>query len=350
MKTAVDTLTSAVNHGVDSLALTFFGGEPLLESSTMFEILDKARELEQAIGVPTTAKVCTNGVLLDERIIQRAGRTGLFISLSFDGVREANDLGRKTLSGGSSFGEAERALRLLVSANRPFAVYSVITTENVAYLATSVKYLWGAGARIILSSVDYASRWGKVSLHLLRQQYKLTGKFYRRLLKRKEFFHLEPFDSRIPQTTRASQWKRCNPGLNQIVVAPDGTLFGCIEYYHRGLLPLGTASTWLDSASVKHLAKDRSGCPTECVKCGIRDRCNNSCSCVNLRGTGQANRPPTSLCLCERETTLAADCVAQGLFKRRIPEFLLRSYSCRYHLLTSIEKLLETMEVNHESA
>ena len=45
VKTAVESLVSAIRHGAESLALTFFGGEPLICSTTLFEILKEARAL-----------------------------------------------------------------------------------------------------------------------------------------------------------------------------------------------------------------------------------------------------------------------------------------------------------------
>lgn len=347
--TAVAALRSAAAHGAESLALTFFGGEPLLQRPALFEVLHEARELERTLGIPVSAKVSTNGLLLDEAFIEEAHRLGLFVSLSIDGTRAAHDLGRRTPSGGGSFDAADRALGLLGAAGRPFATYSVITPGNVACFAESVRYLWDRGARIIVNTTDYTAAWDEESLREMRRQYKITGKFYRRLLERKEAFHLEPFDSRISQRTRAGEYRRCQPGLHQVVVAPDGVLYGCIEYYHRRLEPLGAAPHWVDPARVRSLARSRRGEPAECGACGIRDRCNNACSCVNLRGTGRPNQPPASLCLTEQETVRTVDAVAGHIFKHKVPEFLMRQYSCSYHALSGIEKLLDTMEVEHEA-
>jgi radical SAM protein with 4Fe4S-binding SPASM domain len=203
-------------------------------------------------------------------------------------------------------------------------------------------------ARIIVNTADTTATWDAASLREMKRQLEITGTFYRRLLERKEAFHLEPFDSRIWQRTRAGAYRRCQPGIQQVVVAPDGVLYGCIEYYHRRLEPLGTAPHWVDPARARSLARSRRGRPDECTTCGIRDRCNNACACVNLRGTGLPNRPPASLCLTEQETVRTVDAVAGHIFKRKVPEFLLRQYSCSYHVLSAIEKLLATTEVDHE--
>jgi len=342
---AMDALTSAMNAGAGAVSLTFFGGEPLLEPGLMFEILGRARKLETSRQVPLTAKVSTNGLLLTEDVVEKARQTGLFISLSMDGIRESQDAGRKTAAGGSSFDSAQKALDLLAGADCPFAVYSVITPDNVTWFAESVEYFWDRGARIIVNTPDYTARWDRASLSRLRRQYRKAGLFYRRLLENNEYFHMEPFDSRISQVTRPDQWRRCAPGAGQVVAAPDGTLYGCIEYYHRELIPLGTASGWIERGRARQLAANKRPKPDACVSCGISTRCNNSCACANLRGTGHAGTPPRTQCDCERAAVLTVDSVASALYRRKVGEFLRKHYSCSYHLLTGIERIVEDMGV-----
>jgi uncharacterized protein len=344
----VAALRSAVAQEPESLALTFFGGEPLLRADTMFAILRSARDIERESRVRMTAKVPTNGLLLDNSIIERAAQYGLFISLSFDGVRPAQEAGRIRLSGGSSFDDVERALRLLVAAGRPFGVYSVITPSNVRYLSESRRYLWDMGARILVSAIDYTANWDERSLEILREQLADVGEFYEERLRSRDYFHLEPFDSRISQHTRRGELQGCCPALRQVTVGPDGTLYGCVEYFYRRMSPLGTAEAWLDPARVDALMKARGKMPDECEGCGVNDRCTNHCDCVNLRTTGHPDLPPRSACLTEQTTLQMVDLRAARLFRKRVPEFLLRQYSSSYHMLSAVERYLETLGVSHE--
>ena len=54
-ETAVQALASAVAAGETALALTYFGGEPLLRAETMFQVQRAARELAGRAGVAMTA-------------------------------------------------------------------------------------------------------------------------------------------------------------------------------------------------------------------------------------------------------------------------------------------------------
>jgi len=168
---AVEAMRNAVRHGAERLALTFFGGEPLLEDEALLAILTEARRLENDSGVEVTAKVSTNGTRLSEKFLAHAAEGGLFISLSHDGVKEAHDASRVSVRGEGSFEVVDRALRLLVAHGRPFGVYSVVTPVNVAYLAESREYLWEAGARILVTTLDYTAKWDRPAVRMLRRQY-----------------------------------------------------------------------------------------------------------------------------------------------------------------------------------
>jgi uncharacterized protein len=349
-ETGIAAVRAALERETESLSLTFFGGEPLLQADTLFQVLRAARELEREFRVPVTAKVPTNGLLLDDAFLDHAAATGLFVSLSFDGIRPAQDAGRISLDGSGSFAQAERALRRLLAWGKPFGVYSVITPDNVRYLTQSRRYLWDAGVRVLVSAIDYTATWHEDAIAALVEQYLLLGEFYQDVLGQRSYSHLEPFDSRISLHTRAGEFKSCCPGIRHLTVGPDGTLYGCVEYFYRRMLPLGTVAGWLDPEAARVLARTRTGQAAECLDCGVRDRCTNRCDCVNLRTTGQPNRPPLSLCLTEQATIRAVDTVAARLFRKRLPGFLLRHYSDSYSLLSTIEKLLEDMEIPDERA
>lgn len=344
-RVAIAAIERSIEEGANQIALTFFGGEPLLRKEALLEILVAARALERRYEIPVTAKVSTNGLLVDEAFIAAAAQLGLFISLSCDGVEASQNSGRPTAEGDESAPAVYRALELLVRRRLPFATYSVITPNNVTRLDESIRMLWERGARILITAMDYTATWRPQDVRTLKRQYRKLAGFYRDKLREREHFHLEPFDSRISQRTRGGEWKACAPGVRQITVAPDGTLYGCVEYFHRRLMPLGNLETWLDRDAVKALSCARGGRPPECADCGVRDRCVNSCACVNLRGTGEARLPSEISCLLEQLTIQCVDESGGKLYREKNAGFLVRSYSQSYHLLSSIEAYLNDIGV-----
>jgi len=98
---------------------------------------------------------------------------------------------------------------------------------------------------------------------------------------------------------------------------------------------------WLEPDRVRLFTREKRIPPADCRSCGLADRCNNRCACVNLRGTDSAAVPSGTLCALERILLSAVDETAARLFEKKVSEFILRNYSCSYHLLYSIEKILE---------
>lgn len=333
----------ALEDRPEVLPLTFFGGEPTLQADALFEILEASQSLADEQAVPFTSKVSTNGLRLNDDFLKRAARGRLFISLSHDGVPEAQNQ-RCLPDGGPSSEMADAALERLARWRRPFAVYSVITPQNVQYLAASRRYLFERGARIMVGGLDYSADWDARAMRELKRQYAKLGQLYTELLKRKEHMHFEPFDSRIAQHTRSQSFRVCAPGLRQITVAPDGTLYGCIEYFHRRMHPLGTVADWISQENVRALSAERASRPGPCGTCGVRNRCVNRCSCVNLRATGHAAVPPAALCELEQETIFATDRLGAMLYRRKVPEFLVRHYSCSCNVLSGVEAYLDSLE------
>src|SRR5262245_50734420 len=99
-----------LDQGYAHVAVTWFGGEPLLERARIEELQPRLQALGAARGALVTAKISTNGALLDESFCRFAKRHALFVSLSTDGCPEAQDQGRPTANGEATSALVERAL------------------------------------------------------------------------------------------------------------------------------------------------------------------------------------------------------------------------------------------------
>lgn len=91
------------------------GGEPLLAGAATIEHL--VRTVRAAVPDETTVdfNIQTNGVLLDEPMLDLLRALGVTVGVSLDGGRAANDRHRLFPNRRSSFTAVERALRLLSS-------------------------------------------------------------------------------------------------------------------------------------------------------------------------------------------------------------------------------------------
>lgn len=346
---SVETAAAAVRWALDAghghVALTWFGGEPLLERGTIEAGTPVIERLSRERGALVTAKISTNGALLDTEFCEFARRHALFVSLSTDGCPQAQDAGRPSKDGTPSSQLVERALEALTTTRTPFATYSVITPENVRWLTRSVDWLFERGSRILISTLDFGADWDAVALRRLEREYCGLGRRYAKWSRRGEEFYLAPFEGKIAARTHAAEFgsHRCAAGLHQVAVDPEGYLYPCIEFLESTEHRIGHVEGGGIDEDALHAwrHRQRGERPEDCAGCGIRERCASTCACLNLRTAGSLRGVDELLCSHERAVTLAADRIGARLWKLKDRTFLRRQYDPHHHVLSAVESLIE---------
>ena len=86
-----------------NLEVDFFGGEPLMNYKTMVELVKYGRELEKEYDKNFRFTCTTNGVLLNDEVIDFLNKEMSNVVLSLDGRKSVNDKMRKTLTDKGSY-------------------------------------------------------------------------------------------------------------------------------------------------------------------------------------------------------------------------------------------------------
>ena len=90
--------------GPRRLVLTFFGGEPLLNTPAMFDVAERCWQATQARGVRQLVNIITNGLLLSPATVDRMLPLGLNgVKVTLDGDRATHDRVRPTRGGEGTF-------------------------------------------------------------------------------------------------------------------------------------------------------------------------------------------------------------------------------------------------------
>jgi uncharacterized protein len=90
--------------GPERLALTFFGGEPLLNLPVVFFLAERLWHSCQARGVGTRINVITNGLLLTREVVDRLKPYGLTgVKITLDGDRDTHNRMRPLRGGQGTF-------------------------------------------------------------------------------------------------------------------------------------------------------------------------------------------------------------------------------------------------------
>jgi uncharacterized protein len=218
---AVDLLFS---DGAGTAQLSFFGGEPFLRLDAMRRAVVRARR--NAGSQRRLLVQCTsNGTVLDAEAIEFVRESGMRVTVSIDGVKEAHDLHRPRAGGGSSFDQCLRGLRALVAAGaRPDALM-VISPQTVPYTYRSVSWLWSEGVETVRANCVLDADWeGRDRDELREQLWAVAGELVARR-QRGEPALFEPFAGAMRRARGAGVPLRRE--RQQVVVATGGNLYPC---------------------------------------------------------------------------------------------------------------------------
>jgi uncharacterized protein len=96
----------------ESFALTFFGGEPLLNLPVMYFLAERLWQSCEARGVRMLVNIITNGLLLTPEVVDRMAPYGLNgVKITLDGDRDMHDKMRPLRGGQGTFDKIIRNIR-----------------------------------------------------------------------------------------------------------------------------------------------------------------------------------------------------------------------------------------------
>lgn len=337
LETALAAVDAAKRTGA-RCGIVFFGGEPLLRKDLIRETVDYANFIQRRGDATFHYKITTNGLLLDEEFLRWSLENEVFIAISHDGVKKAHDRNRIDHTGRGTFARLEPVLEALVKA-RPYApVLLTVEPSTVKYYCDSVEFLIQKGFSYIICSLNYAGSWNEASLRELHRQYKLLAKLYESLTVKERKFYLSPFEVKLSSHIRGGCKKeRCELGRKQISVAPDGTLFPCVQFVGDRAFSIGHIETGINEIKRDKLYIANESEKESCVGCAIKNRCDHYCGCLNRQSTGSIEKVSPVQCASERMLLPVADALAERLYKKRNAMFIQKQYNDMYPLLSLID-------------
>lgn len=329
---AIDECTAAdPNPGI-----IFFGGEPLLKSELIFEIIAAC---EQKSPHRFHYKVTTNGTLLTPEQIARATAAHLHLAVSCDGTPSVQDRHRVTAEGTGSSALVLPQLGAVFAAQPSAPVMMTVNPDTAADLPESVRFLREQGASYLISSVNFQADWNDRAWRALKKSYKILGDWYLEAYRREEKFYFAAFDKRIASRIWPGRGTSCQLGHRQISVSPDGTYYPCVQFVGRGEFALGGVGKGLDSARRACVFARNELDKPDCAGCALLGRCNNKCGCLNLSTTGSLDRVPPFYCEHERFLIPLADRLAATLYAERNALFIQRHYNPAFPILSILEEM-----------
>lgn len=268
-----------------NIEIDFFGGEPLLNMETVKEIVDYAREKEKVCNKHFRFTITTNGMLLNDEIMEYLNNTMDNIVLSLDGRREVNDRMRSRKDGSGTYDAILPKFKKLVSwrgdkdyyVRGTFTSYNLDFSNDVMHMADSgfdqvsiepAVLKDGAGFEIKKEHLDSIfAEYEKLALKLLER--KKSGKGV-------NFFHFMIDLDGGPCVVK--RLRGCGSGSEYLAVTPSGDLFPCHQFAGFKEFKMGNVFTGIDRPDiVERFTGINVFTREKCRECWAKFYCSGGC-------------------------------------------------------------------------
>jgi uncharacterized protein len=340
-ETARRAVDFVAEHSDGPCAITFFGGEPMLEFPLIREIVAYSRERH---GRRVQFRMSTNGTLVDRAFLEFCRDHEMFFVLSIDGTRDQHDRVRRFADGGGSYERIAGHVPEILAFNPYTIAVSVIVPETVPFVAEGARHLFDIGFRYVLQTLDYSAPWGSADLRSLKKQYASLSRFYFDALAAGRKLYYSPFDERIKTWAQKPYGKGdlCDLANTQIAIAASGRIYPCVQFVGADDASyldnaIGDVRGGFDESRRAWFVEENYRDKESCAGCALDGRCATYCGCVNWRTTGSLASVPPVICEHERMLMPVVDRLANKLWKHDVALFERKFYDKAFPLSSYIE-------------
>lgn len=277
-----------------NLEVDFFGGEPLMNFDVVKQIVAYARSIEKEKNKNFRFTLTTNGMLVDDDVIEFANKECHNVVLSLDGRKEVHDHLRKTVSGKGSYDIIVPKFQEFVKkrGNRGYYVRGTYTHNNTDF-TNDIFHMADLGFTelsmepVVCSPEDpYALTYD--DLPVLFEQYEILAK---EMLKReKEGRPLTFYHYMIDLTGGPCIYKRisgCGSGTEYMAVTPWGELYPCHQFVGDPKYSLGNIYEGVTNTAIQDEFKlCNAYARPNCKDCWAKLYCSGGCAANAYHATG----------------------------------------------------------------
>ncbi len=295
-KKALDFLVASSGNRVN-LEVDFFGGEPLLNWQVVKDLVAYGRSLEEPHHKKFRFTLTTNGVLLNDEILEFANKEMANIVLSIDGRQKIHDLMRPHRGGQGSYDEVVPKYKKVAESRKQMNYYVRGTfTRNNLDFAEDVKHLADEGFEqisvepvVAADTEEYALR--EEDLPVILSEYdKLALEYIRRKKEGKgfNFFHFMIDLEGGPCV--AKRLSGCGSGTEYLAVTPWGDLYPCHQFVGQEQFLMGNVDTGIVRTDIRDTFKTCNVYAKEkCRDCFAKFYCSGGCAANAYNFSGSIN-------------------------------------------------------------
>ncbi len=269
-----------------NLEVDFFGGEPLMNWEVVKQLVEYGRSKEKEYNKNFRFTMTTNGVLLNDEIMEYCNREMSNVVLSLDGRKEVNDKMRPFRGGKGSFDLIVPKFQKFAEmrGDRDYYVRGTFTRHNLDFSKDVMEFADLGFRSMSIEPVvakpkeEYAIR--EEDLPQIMEEYDHLAEEY---IKRKKegrgfnFFHFNIDLNQGPCV--AKRLSGCGSGTEYLAVTPWGDLYPCHQFVGQEEFLLGNVDTGVTNERIRDefklcnvYAKDK------CRDCFARFYCSGGCA------------------------------------------------------------------------
>lgn len=269
-----------------NLEVDFFGGEPLMNWQVIKDLVNYGREQEKIHDKKFRFTLTTNGVLLNDNILEFANQEMSNIVLSVDGRKEIHDFMRPSRNGKGSYELIiPKFIKTAESRNQNnYYVRGTFTHHNLDF-SKDVLHLADLGFKQISVEPVVAEDQEEYAIKQedIPQIYEEYDKLAKEMIQREKegkgfnFFHFMIDLEGGPCV--AKRLSGCGSGTEYLAVTPWGDLYPCHQFVGEDGFLMGTVDEGVKNTEIRDefklcnvYAKDK------CKECFARFYCSGGCA------------------------------------------------------------------------
>ena len=277
-----------------NLEVDFFGGEPLMNFDVVKQLVAYARSVEKEKGKNFRFTLTTNGVLIDDDVIDFANRECSNVVLSLDGRKEIHDRFRVDFAGNGSFDRIVPKFQDLVAkrGGKGYYMRGTFTHANPDFLK-DIQVMLDLGFNelsmepVVCAEGDPAELTAE-DMEIVKDQYEKLAELM--LQRDKEGKPFTFYHYMIDLTGGPCIYKRisgCGSGTEYMAVTPWGDLYPCHQFVGEEKFKLGDVWNGVSNTAVREeFAACNVYARPECRKCWARLYCSGGCAANAYHATG----------------------------------------------------------------
>ena len=277
-----------------NLEVDFFGGEPLMNFDVVKKLVEYARSIEKEKGKNFRFTLTTNGVLVDDDVIDFANKEMSNVVLSLDGRKEVHDRYRVDYQGRGSYDTIVPKFQKFVKARggKNYYMRGTFTHANPDFLE-DIKTMLNLGFTelsmepVVAAEGDEAALTEEDKPVVMKQYEELAELMLKRDKEGKPFTF---YHYMIDLAGGPCIYKRisgCGSGTEYMAVTPRGDLYPCHQFVGDEKFKLGDIWHGVENKEIQNeFASCNVYARSECRDCWARLYCSGGCAANAYHATG----------------------------------------------------------------